>query len=395
MYALAVAADNVFNAADSIRRAFLTFNGEQKPVRRKRRIGWGLLIIFAGMVKQVSYKAVLRHISFWLVYIIYQAVHQGWDDGDKFTFTIGHEFISDVPVAILLAYINLYVLMPAFFYKQKYTVYAAGFAFLLLAGGLMERFSGWFIWMPWDKVHYPEAYKTENKNFWIPVKIFRNAIEDFSVIIITMVIKLMRNSYLHEKKLREIEQEKFSAEMGLLKAQINPHFFFNTLNSLYALTLKGSEQASNVVLRLSDLMHYMLYDASANKVLLKDEIKHLENYISIEQMRFADRLELSFQYSGDIAGKMIAPLLLLPFIENAFKHGIGDNPGWITINLKVTGSKLFLKVENSCGTTGKSTATGLGLQNVKRRLELMYPGAYELHITNNTDFFEVDLKLDL
>ena len=347
------------------------------------------------MVKQENNKAALRHISFWLVYIIYQAVHQGWDDGDKFTFTIGHEFISDVPIAILLAYINLYVLMPAFFYKQKYALYAARFAFLLLTGGLMERFSGWFIWMPWDKVHYPEAYKTENKNFWIPVKIFRNAIEDFSVIIITMVIKLMRNSYLHEKKLREIEQEKFSAEMGLLKAQINPHFFFNTLNSLYALTLKGSEQASNVVLRLSDLMHYMLYDASANKVLLKDEIKHLENYISIEQMRFADRLELSFQYSGDIAGKMIAPLLLLPFIENAFKHGIGDNPGWITINLKVTGSKLFLKVENSCGATGKSTATGLGLQNVKRRLELMYPGVYELHITNNTDFFEVDLKLDL
>src|SRR3569833_2876902 len=320
------------------------------------------------MVKQVSYKAALRHISFWLVYIIYQAVHQGWDDGDKFTFTIGHEFISDVPIAILLAYINLYVLMPAFFYKQKYALYAAGFALLLLTGGLMERFSGWFIWMPWDKVHNPEAYKTENKNFWIPVKIFRNAIEDFSVIIITMVIKLMRNSYLHDKKLREIEQEKFSAEMGLLKAQINPHFFFNTLNSLYALTLKGSEQASNVVLCLSDLMHYMLYDASANKVLLKDEIKHLENYISIEQMRFADRLELSFQHSGDIAGKMIAPLLLLPFIENAFKHGIGDNPGWITINLKVTGSKLFLKVENSCGATGKSTATGLGLQNVKRRL---------------------------
>jgi LytS/YehU family sensor histidine kinase len=249
--------------------------------------------------------------------------------------------------------------------------------------------------MPWDKIHYPEAYKTENKHFWIPVKIFRNAIEDFSVIIITMVIKLARNSYQREKQLREIEQEKFSAEMGLLKAQINPHFFFNTLNSLYALTLKGSDQASNVVLRLSDLMHYMLYDASANKVLLKDEIKHLENYIGIEQMRFADRLELSFRYSGDISGKMIAPLLLLPFIENAFKHGIGDSSGWITINLKVTGNKLFLKVENSSGMPVKTNATGLGLKNVKRRLELIYSGAYELHIAGNTDFFEVDLKLDL
>ncbi|MGN6394198.1 MAG: sensor histidine kinase [Mucilaginibacter sp.] len=347
------------------------------------------------MAKKVSYKTVLRHVLFWMVYIVYQAVHQGWSDGDTFNFSIGHEFISDVPVAILLAYLNLYGLMPAFFYKQKYTLYVIAFTLLLLIGGLMERFAGWYIWMPWDKVHYPEVYKSENKNFWIPVKIARNAIEDFSVIIITMVIKLMRNSYQHEKKLREIEQEKFSAEMGLLKAQINPHFFFNTLNSLYALTLKGSEQASKVVLRLSDLMHYMLYDASANKVLLKDEIKYLENYIGIEQMRFADRLELSFQYSGEITGKIIAPLLLLPFIENAFKHGIGDNSGWITIDIKVTGSKLFLKVGNSCSASVKVNSTGLGLRNVKRRLELSYPGAYELHMANNGDFFEVDLKVDL
>jgi two-component system LytT family sensor kinase len=265
----------------------------------------------------------------------------------------------------------------------------------LLLGGLMERVSGWAVWMPWDKIHEPLAYRAENKSFWIPVKIVRNAVEDFSVIILTMVIKLMRNSYLDEKRLREIEQEKFSAEMGLLKAQINPHFFFNTLNSLYALTLKGSEQASKVVLRLSDLMHYMLYDANANKVLLRDEIIHLENYIGIEQMRFADRLDLSFQYSGDLDGKMIAPLLLLPFIENAFKHGIADDSGWITISLKVAGSKLFLKVENSYPAHTKLKTGGLGLSNVKRRLELIYPGKYELNINKNNDFFEVDLKLDL
>jgi len=106
-------------------------------------------------------------------------------------------------------------------------------------------------------------------------------------------------------------------------------------------------------------------------------------------------MELSFQYSGDIAGKMIAPLLLLPFIENAFKHGIGDNSGWITISLKVTGNKLFLKVENSCNTFAKSSRAGLGLNNVKRRFELIYPRKYELNINQNSDFFEVDLKLDL
>jgi two-component system, LytTR family, sensor kinase len=210
-----------------------------------------------------------------------------------------------------------------------------------------------------------------------------------------MLIKLMGNSFKQEKLLREIEKEKFSAELGLLKAQINPHFLFNTLNSLYALTLKGSEQASKVVLRLSDLMHYMLYEASTNKVLLKNEIKYLENYISVEQMRFAERLDLSFQCSGDIKGKMIAPLLLLPFVENAFKHGIEDNAGWVTINLKVTGSRLFLKVENSCTVVSKQKGNGMGLKNVKRRLELSYPNDYELTINKTADVFEAELQIDI
>ncbi|MEP6611324.1 MAG: histidine kinase [Mucilaginibacter sp.] len=345
--------------------------------------------------QQPGYKQVLRHLLFWVAYVVYQAIHQGWSDGDEFSFSLGHQFLTDVPTAILLTYINLYVLMPAYFYKQRYVAYIVSLALLLLADGLLERFSGWYIWVPWDKTHDPAAYATENKNFWIPVKIARNAVEDFFVVVLTMVIKLMRNTYQHEKKVRAIEQEKFSAEMGLLKAQINPHFFFNTLNSLYALTLKGSEQASNVVLRLSDLMHYMLYDANANKVLLRDEIKHLENYIGIEQMRFADRLELSFQYSGDIEGKMIAPLLLLPFVENAFKHGISDDAGWITISLKVTGNRLFLKVDNSCPAKARPATGGLGLSNVNRRLALLYPGKYDLTISPSHDFFEVDLKLDL
>ena len=142
-------------------------------------------------------------------------------------------------------------------------------------------------------------------------------------------------------------------------------------------------------------MHYMIYEASANQVLLQDEIKYLENYISIEQMRFADRLDLSFQYSGEIEGKFIAPLLLLPFVENAFKHGIEDNSGWITINLKVVASTLFLKVENSCAAVSKQKGSGLGLANVRRRLELAYPGSHELAIHQASDVFEAELSLTL
>ncbi|GAA3964173.1 sensor histidine kinase [Mucilaginibacter dorajii] len=346
-------------------------------------------------LKQIRYQAVMRHLLFWLAYILYQCVNNGWEDKDVFAFKLDPQLVTSVPIAMLVTYLNLYVLMPLFYYPQKYLQYTIGMLGLILIAGLLPRFFAYAIWVPWDKIHDPAMYRMEKTDFWIPVRIFKNAAGNTPILLAAMLLKLMRNAFKQEKHLREVEQEKFTAEMGLLKAQINPHFFFNTLNSLYALTLKGSEQASKVVLRLSDLMHYMLYEASENKVLLQDEIKHLESYIGIEQMRFADRLELSFQYSGDIAGKMIAPLLLLPFVENAFKHGLAEHIGYITINLKVTGNRLFFKVENSYEPNTTGTKTGLGLKNVKRRLELTYPGNYTLLINKYNEIFEADLKLDL
>ncbi|WDF76809.1 histidine kinase [Mucilaginibacter sp. KACC 22773] len=345
--------------------------------------------------RQIPYRAITLHLLFWLAYILYQCINNGWQDKDVFAFKLDPELSTEVPIGMLISYLNLYMLMPLFYYPQKYFGYVAGLLLLLLLGGLLQRFFAYAIWVPWDKMHDPGMYRMEKIIFWIPVRIFKNAANIIPITAITMLIKLMRNAFKHEKNMREMEKEKFNAEMGLLKAQINPHFFFNTLNTLYALTLKGSEQASKVVLRLSDLMHYMLYEASENRVLLQDEIKHLESYIGIEQMRFADRLELSFQYSGDITGKMIAPLLLLPFVENAFKHSLAESDGWITINIKVTGNRLFLKVENSYQPLPKPANYGLGLKNVKRRLELTYPDHYELVLNQNNGIFEADLKLDL
>ncbi|WP_158797920.1 sensor histidine kinase [Pedobacter sp. L105] len=348
------------------------------------------------MKRQISYQTIVMHLLFWLAFISYQAISNGWEDTDQLSFKLSQQlFTLTIPVTILLTYFNLYVLMPVFYYHQKYLAYAAGILLLLLSGGLLQRYIAYTFIIPWEQFHNPVRYQQENKHFWIPVRILRLAIESYPVVALTMVIQLMHNAYNQEKNLREIEKEKFSAEMGLLKAQINPHFFFNTLNSLYALTLKGSDKASKVVLRLSELMHYMLYEARADKVFLKDELSHLENYISIEQMRFADRLDLCFQHSGDISGKMIAPLLLLPFVENAFKHGITDDAGWITINLKVIGNQLFLKVENSYPKNVNKSVHGLGLINVKRRLELTYPDSYDLQFIQNNEIFEASLKLEL
>lgn len=345
---------------------------------------------------QVKYQTVVQHLLFWMAYLLSLAISYDWENTDQLTFKLVPAlFTTTIPITIFLTYINLYLLMPAFYYRQKYVDYAVSLLIALFAGGLLIRFTTHIFILPWEQIHNPVRYKQENKNFWIPIRILRISFIPFPVIAITMLIELMRNAYRQQKNLRELEKEKFSAEMGLLKAQINPHFFFNTLNSLYGLTLKGSDKAPKVVLRLSELMHYMLYETRSDRVLLEKEISHLENYISIEQMRFADRLDLSFLYSGDISGKMIAPLLLLPFVENAFKHGIANDAGWITITLKVIGNSLYLKVENSYPLNAKQTGHGLGLVNVKRRLELTYAGNYELLLAKNNDFFEAGLKLNL
>ena len=343
-------------------------------------------------VKNNHYKTVAVHIGFWLAFIIYTGVDDGHHGHDHWSFNLQIEDFCDMLIAMLVVYINLYLIMPFFYSKEKYLQYFMALLMVLLLGGLSSRFFSWAIWLPGERLTDPANY--EPTSYWIWTRIISNGLSNFPVLALTVLIKMMFDANAREKKLRKIEKEKFTAEMGLLKAQINPHFFFNTLNSLYALALARSKKSAEVVLRLSDLMRYMLYEASANVVSLKDEITYLENYISIEQMRFADRLDLSFQYSGDIAGKSISPLLLLPFIENSFKHGIEDSSGWITIDLKVESNSLYLKVENSYTLPVKPKKTGLGLANVKRRLELAYSGKHELNFSQNDESYLVELTLE-
>jgi two-component system LytT family sensor kinase len=344
----------------------------------------------------VKYKTVVQHVLLWLGYMLFQAVSYGWENTDEFAFKLAPQiFIVALPVIIILTYFNLYVLMPAYYYRQKFIAYAMAMVLALLAGAILERYITYRFVVPWERLHDPIRYRLENLNFWIPVRILRLAIEAIPVLAVTMLVKLMQNAYTQQKRLRNLEKEKFNAEMGFLRAQINPHFFFNTLNSLYGLILQKSALASKLVLRLSELMHYMLYETAAEKVLLKNELNHLENYIGIEQMRFADRLDISFQYSGDIAGKMITPLLLLPFIENTFKHGAEDGKAWITIDLKVIETTLFFKVENSFTTGNKKSEKGIGLANVKKRLDLTHAANYQLDVNQQDKIYSVNLKLQL
>lgn len=191
------------------------------------------------------------------------------------------------------------------------------------------------------------------------------------------------------------------AELDFLKGQIHPHFLFNTLNNLYALTLSNSPKSPNIVMGLSEILRYMLYECNVEHVDLKKDVEVLESYILIEKIRYEDRLDLSFTKTGEINGYQIAPLLLLPLVENAFKHGVSEKVGeaWVNIDLSVKGNLLKFKVANSKAEKIDQTAAKhygkIGLENVRKRLQIIYPKAHEIKIFDEEELFVAILEINL
>lgn len=345
-----------------------------------------------------TYRRVLAHIIFWMLYIAFMLLQYGWENRDYIRIEFYPDMWTIISMQMILVYFNLYVLLPRFFYPKKYLKYGIALFLTLLAGGLYSRMTGWLIWIPYEKTHDYAKYVTQPKNFFIPVRIIRNCLDFCPIIGLTSFLKLIQNIYKREQHMRALEEEKHQAELDLLKAQVHPHFFFNTLNSLYALTMVKSDKGPEVVLQLSELMHYVLYEANAPQVPLETEIAHLRNYIEVEQLRFGDRLDLQLDLPPDFSGRMIVPLLLLPFIENAFKHSLSHETekAWIHIDIRLQQQDLCMKVANTWHPVEhKDKQPGIGLKNVRKRLELSYPGQHQLDIRPGDEIFEVYLKLSL
>jgi LytS/YehU family sensor histidine kinase len=218
----------------------------------------------------------------------------------------------------------------------------------------------------------------------------------YSLVAMVASFHLIRHYYKHQqttqilKQMAErLEKEKLAAELKLLKSQINPHFLFNTLNNLYVLTLNHSEKAPLMVHKLSELMSYMLYDSNQAEVALEKEIQYIKNYIDLEKIRYGERLEVILKIYGNIDKIMIAPLLMLPLIENSFKHGARNQlkEGWIHIDIEVENGRITLKVENSKPNFEQENnkTSGIGLSNVKRRLTHLYPNQHSLQLFDETD----------
>jgi sensor histidine kinase YesM len=237
--------------------------------------------------------------------------------------------------------------------------------------------------------------------FYLP-KILKIMLGIYPVVALASFIKITKHFYNEENKSREYQQQKLEAELNFLKGQVHPHFLFNTLNNLYALTLKKSDASPEVVLKLSELLSFMLYETNSRTVPLSKELSLIENYISLEKIRYDDRLTTTYETEGDVETGQIPPMLFLPFVENAFKHGTSDSLDnvWVEIKITVRNNQLHLSVLNSNGVDKNVSEEfeyqqGIGLKNVKRRLELLYGEHYDLDISDTDEMYSVQLTLQM
>ena len=301
------------------------------------------------------------------------------------------KLLTLLPPDLLQVYLNIYILIPCLLFRRKYFLYF----FTLLTSVFLQ--SALFIALHRYYTLHGETAFNYVKDFTLG-NFFIQGLNIFSLIGLTTGIKFLKDWMQQERQWREKEKQHIQTELSFLRSQIHPHFFFNTLNNLYSLTVRKSDQAPEVVLKLSDLMSYMLYGSDSPTVALDKEIANLENYIALEKLRFGPRLTLCFEKKGDTGFLQIPPLLLITFVENSFKHGLKDKMGPVRIDicLQVKKEALFFTVRNPAGTvTEEREPGGIGLKNVRRRLDILYEGRYDLQINATDDLFDVKLKIPL
>jgi two-component system LytT family sensor kinase len=329
----------------------------------------------------------IYHSAFWLVYFLFicAALFSAYGIRDlKFYL----ELMAFMPFAAALVYFNIYILIPALLYRKKYFYYTLSLILGILAMALADQS------LKEIYIHFGSTVFSYTAGFGIK-SLFSEAVGLIYVTGFTTGIKLSKEWIQNQQLMKEKEKQYLETELNFLKTQIHPHFFFNTLNNLYSLTLKKSDQAPDVVLKLSALMSYMLYESNTAKVSLSKEIAYLQDYLDLEKLRFGQRLNVSFEIEGHMEEVNIPPMILILFIENSFKHGVKNNVNKIKIEilLKVDEGYLYFRVQNPIGEKTSAGNTGIGLKNAGRRLELLYGNNYQLDFLERENEFIVSLKI--
>jgi sensor histidine kinase YesM len=332
-------------------------------------------------------------VVWWLFLgIIYGFLYLG-ESLSVFGISLVESFLF-LPAHMFLSYGIIYGTISKFIMKDRYWAAFVVTIVLIIATAFISTFinmtaiKAFRAWM-----HFP--YHSNTLYFTLMAGL-RGAL---TVAGFAVAIKLVKQWYLKRIEAEQLEKEKLRAELQSLQGQLHPHFIFNTLNSIYSLALKQSSHTPDAILQLSQLMRYMLTECQGAVIDLEKEIRIIRNYIDLEKNRFGERLDINMNIEGDIKPVKIAPLLLLPFIENSFKHGTHEvlERAWISLDLSVANDTLRYKIINgkAGGPLSIQDSSHVGLKNVKKRLQLLYPDAHHLRITEDDDLFVVSLTIQL
>ena len=350
---------------------------------------------------------VARHVSYWLFWGVFQgflysfvAIKSSYEFLERLQTSLAESFIYLIPHAFL-SYMLIYFVVPRFLLKQKYLATVLWVSFLFFVTAAMSAFLSITL-VYWVRTEiFGLSYGPNNQHYGpgLPTHLglmagFRGAI---TIGGISAAIKLMKHWYVKEQRNLMLQKENMEAQLEVLKAQIHPHFLFNTLNNIYSHTRKSSPVASKMLMELSDMLRYILYEGNQQQVALSKELKMICDYIELEKLRYGNKLEVTVDLPANANRYSIAPLLLLPFVENCFKHGAStmlEHP-WVSLHISVNNNLLHMKLLNGKIQTDETHSMGIGLKNVQERLRLLYPGKHELQIINEADVFIVNLKAEL
>jgi two-component system sensor histidine kinase AlgZ len=332
------------------------------------------------------------HLSFWCVYLsflIYQI--SGFQQGQPVWSRVILSTTVSLAFTMLIAYLNYFLLLPRFLERKKVGKYLLEFlipfVMLIITRVYLER-------------SISEAYDHHVRFFFSTRFVVHAVAITLFITIFVAMLRFAEDWFELEARKKAIENEKLTAELNFLKAQINPHFLFNTLNNLYYLAYTQSPNTTEVIAKLSQMMRYMIYDSNHPQVLLSKEIEYMQNYISLESLRLNNEVPINFKVNGNLQQIKIVPLIFITFLENAFKHGVSNSiPGsWINAEITINGTECIYMVENSRiaqASKAMGEKSGIGLQNVQRRLDLSYPDQYQLKIDEQPDRYVVELTLKL
>jgi two-component system LytT family sensor kinase len=336
---------------------------------------------------------ILLHTTVWLfiVTLFLFVGTNGFNSSDAYLI----HFLNMSALNVALFYINLNLIIPVTLNLQKYISWIVA-CFVLIVSFTAIKFG---------ETYYVHSFAALNRafkgqtvlqilGFW--QLILTSVIVNGFFVFLSTVYKFTVDWFFNEKEKRDLENQRLIAELAFLKSQINPHFLFNSLNNIYSLAYQKAESTPYAILKLSEILRYMLYESNDTLVSLQKEIEYLESFIDLQKIRFKTKTQITLSIKGNITNQQIMPLLLISFVENAFKHGIAtDEKHPIRIQISINENKMLFTIENKKNNYNKDETGGIGMVNVIRRLDLTYPNQYKLEVKNSATYYLCELYLDL